>query len=275
MLGERAEELIGYHRAHGTHPVLACARAQVTCRSRDAEDSLAGGVRRGISQYVILGAGLDSFARRSPQARHMRVLEIDHPATQEWKRRVQPGVDGVTSVPVDFTRNSLGDRLGQARFDFAEPAFGQLARRHHVPGPKRHRVDPGRRRRLRGRLRDHRRLHVSGLRDAAGDSYAEQVGQAFAERGEPWLSCFGPGDMAALLGGHGFGAIREVAPAGHGPHGGLGLVRWPRPGPPVPHRPRHDSRPRLKITPTRTTLACPPAGRGPAASSPRGPAAIN
>ncbi len=44
MLGERAAELIGFHRAHGTHPVLAGARAQVTCRSRYAEDRLAGAV---------------------------------------------------------------------------------------------------------------------------------------------------------------------------------------------------------------------------------------
>ena len=52
MLGERADELIGYHRAHGTHPVLSAARAQVTCRSRYTEDRLADGVRRGIGQYV-------------------------------------------------------------------------------------------------------------------------------------------------------------------------------------------------------------------------------
>jgi O-methyltransferase involved in polyketide biosynthesis len=66
MLGERAEELISYHRAHGTHPVLAGARAQVTCRSRYAEDRLAEAIGRGIGQYVLLGAGLDSFAYRSP-----------------------------------------------------------------------------------------------------------------------------------------------------------------------------------------------------------------
>jgi hypothetical protein len=52
MLGERANELMGYHRAHGTHPVLSAARAQVTCRSRYTEDRLADGVRRGIGQYV-------------------------------------------------------------------------------------------------------------------------------------------------------------------------------------------------------------------------------
>ena len=53
MLGERADEYIAFHRAHGTHPILAGARAQATCRSRYAEDSLADGVGRGIGQYVL------------------------------------------------------------------------------------------------------------------------------------------------------------------------------------------------------------------------------
>ena len=57
MLGERAEEFIAYHRAHGTHPVLAGARTQATCRSRYAEDRLARGIEGGIGQYVLLGAG--------------------------------------------------------------------------------------------------------------------------------------------------------------------------------------------------------------------------
>ena len=95
MLGERADELIGFHRAHGTHPILSGAWAQVTCRSRYTEDSLADGIGRGTGQYVILGAGLDSFAGRSRLASRIRVFEIDHPATQEWKRRVAPVPENV------------------------------------------------------------------------------------------------------------------------------------------------------------------------------------
>src|SRR5215472_1653921 len=142
MLGERAEEFIAYHRTHGTHPVLAGARAQVTCRSRYAEDRLARGIERGIGQYVLLGAGLDSFAYRSPLAGQVRVFEVDHPATQEHKRRVagvvagraggvtgaggaagRAGADGVTFVPVDFARDALAGALGRARFDTSRPAF--------------------------------------------------------------------------------------------------------------------------------------------------------
>ena len=65
LLGQQADEFIGYHRAHGEHPVLSAARAQATCRSRYTEDRLAAAATRGITQYVILGAGLDSFAYRA------------------------------------------------------------------------------------------------------------------------------------------------------------------------------------------------------------------
>jgi methyltransferase (TIGR00027 family) len=211
MLGERAEELIGFHRAHGTHPILSGARAQVTCRSRYTEDSLADGIGRGIGQYVILGAGLDSFARRSRLAGQIRVFEIDHPATQEWKRRVAPVPENVRFVPVDFTRDSLRDRLRQAGFDFAAPAFASwlgttmylevsaIEQTLTVTGG----FAPGSE-----IIVDY--MLPAGLRDAAGDSYAEQVGQALAERGEPWLSLFAPEEMAALLRRHGFGPVRDV-----------------------------------------------------------------
>lgn len=109
MLGERAEEFIAYHRAHGTHPVLAGARAQVTCRSRYTEDRLARGIEHGIGQYVLLGAGLDSFAYRSPLAGRVRVFEVDHPVTQEWKRQVAAGsVAGATRRVAGATGSVAG-----------------------------------------------------------------------------------------------------------------------------------------------------------------------
>src|SRR4051794_34915367 len=71
LLGERADELLAYHRDHGSHPVLAGARAQVVCRSRVAEDALRDS---GHTQYVLLGAGLDTFAYRTGG---LRVFEVD------------------------------------------------------------------------------------------------------------------------------------------------------------------------------------------------------
>jgi methyltransferase (TIGR00027 family) len=212
MLGERAEEFISYHRVHGTHPVLAGARAQVTCRSRYTEDCLARAVRDGIGQYVILGAGLDTFAYRSPLARRVRVFEVDHPATQEWKRRARPAPGTITFVPVDLLGDSLEDGLRRAGFDFDAPAFvswlgvtmylddGAIERTAAVLGGLASGTEL---------VADY--MLPAGLRDAAGDTYAELVGQASAERGEPWRSVFAPDAMAALLARHGFGPARDVS----------------------------------------------------------------
>src|SRR6185369_5860728 len=60
-------------------------RAFLVLRSRFAEDGLADAIRRGTRQYVVLGAGLDTFAYRNPH-RGLRVFEVDHPTTQRWKR---------------------------------------------------------------------------------------------------------------------------------------------------------------------------------------------
>jgi methyltransferase (TIGR00027 family) len=211
MLGERAGEFIEYHRAHGTHPVLAGARAQVTCRSRYTEDKLARSIERGTGQYVLLGAGLDTFGYRSPLAGRVRVFEVDHPATQDYKRRVRAAPEGITFVPADFTRDSLADALGRAGFDRARPAFvswlgvtmylDETAVEATVsvlggfaPGTE--------------IVLDY--LLPAGLRDAAGHLYADLAGQVAAERGEPWRSAFAPEDMAALLARHGFGRARDV-----------------------------------------------------------------
>jgi O-methyltransferase involved in polyketide biosynthesis len=74
--------MIGYHRLHGDHIVLAGTRAQVTTRSRYTERRLAELASQGLTQYVILGAGLDTFAYRSPLTGKLRVFEVDPPVTQ-------------------------------------------------------------------------------------------------------------------------------------------------------------------------------------------------
>ena len=69
------------------HPSASIGRLFTTARSRIAEDALSGAVERGIRQIVILGAGLDTFALRNPHGtRQIRIYEVDHPATQGWKR---------------------------------------------------------------------------------------------------------------------------------------------------------------------------------------------
>ena len=85
ILGEDEKDVLQF--ANG-HPAGSIGRLLNAARSRIAEDALSDAVERGIRQIVILGAGLDTFALRNPHAaRQVRVFEVDHPATQSWKRQ--------------------------------------------------------------------------------------------------------------------------------------------------------------------------------------------
>jgi len=102
-------------------------RAFLVMRSRYAEDELARAYERGTRQYVVLGAGLDTFAYRNPH-RSLRVFEVDHPDTQAWKRRrlAEQAIDVPPSlrfVSVDFEKQRLADRLQAAGFRADRPAF--------------------------------------------------------------------------------------------------------------------------------------------------------
>jgi methyltransferase (TIGR00027 family) len=102
-------------------------RAFMAVRSRYSEDRLAEAVAQGVSQCVVLGAGLDTFAYRNPHA-GLRVFEVDHPATQAWKRHCldRSGIAipaSLTFVPVDFETQILRDGLMRAGFRFDQAAF--------------------------------------------------------------------------------------------------------------------------------------------------------
>lgn len=103
--------------------------ATIVIRARYAEEMLAAAVRGGAGQYVIVGAGLDSFALRRPEfARDLQVFELDHPDTQQFKlarlaecgRTSPPGVHYVSS---DLAVESVADALGRAPFDPQQPSF--------------------------------------------------------------------------------------------------------------------------------------------------------
>ncbi len=102
-------------------------RAFLVMRSRFAEDELARAVAHGVDQYVVLGAGLDTFACRNPHAK-LRVFEVDHPSTQAWKRSrlKEQAIEiprSLTFAPVDFERETLADGLTAAGFRAGRPAF--------------------------------------------------------------------------------------------------------------------------------------------------------
>jgi methyltransferase (TIGR00027 family) len=102
-------------------------RAFMVGRSRYAEDNLAAAVAAGVTQFVILGAGLDTFAYRNPFP-GLRVFEVDFPSTQEFKRTMLQSASiaepaNLTFVPLDFEHQTLAASLTQAGFDFTLPTF--------------------------------------------------------------------------------------------------------------------------------------------------------
>lgn len=217
LLGDQADELISYHRLHGSHLVLASARAQVTCRSRYTEQAIAAALGRGVGQYVILGAGLDSFAYRSDLACRVTVFEVDQPATQQLKRQrlAEAGIavpPTARFVPVDFETDSLTSRLVAAGFDLTSPALVSWLGVTMYLG----REAIGAVLREVGQFAAGTELVLdymlsADLRDEIGNSYVEQVAPAAAERGEPWLSFFSPQQMTTLLSGYGFARVRHMA----------------------------------------------------------------
>jgi methyltransferase (TIGR00027 family) len=126
-----AERIIGpgYERdmERAMHYVARDFRLYMSVRSRYAEDRLAQQVAEGVRQYVILGAGLDTFAYRNPFP-SLRVFEVDFPATQAWKHELlaQAGIaipENVTFIPLDLEHKSLAESLLEAGLDAAAPAF--------------------------------------------------------------------------------------------------------------------------------------------------------
>jgi methyltransferase (TIGR00027 family) len=102
-------------------------RAFVAVRSRFAEDELAAAVAMGVKQCVVLGAGLDTFAYRNPFP-DLRVIEVDHPATQRWKRELLQSAGiavppSMSFVAVDFARQSLSEELHRSGFRSGDAAF--------------------------------------------------------------------------------------------------------------------------------------------------------
>jgi methyltransferase (TIGR00027 family) len=190
-------------------------RAFMAVRSRYAEDNLAKAVARGVTQYVVLGAGLDTFAYRNPFT-GLRVFEVDHPATQAWKRQLlaEAGIfvpDTVTYVPVDFEHQTLDASLGEAGFALGEPAFFSWL---GVTPYLRPETTMATFELIHGMCRANavafdyavprERLGVWGR--MAFDALAERVARA----GEPFQGFFDPGELAGSLGRMGYGEVEDL-----------------------------------------------------------------
>jgi methyltransferase (TIGR00027 family) len=127
LLGATYAEELRRTPVRSDRPFSIALRAFLVARSRYAEDNLRRAIEGGVEQYVLLGAGLDTFAYRNSYAQ-LRVFEVDHPATQQWKRELLQRnhiavPESVTYAPVDFERQSLSAQLGDAGFNHGAPAF--------------------------------------------------------------------------------------------------------------------------------------------------------
>lgn len=126
ILGEEAETIA---REAEEHPSRHRMRLFLAVRTRYAEDALAAAVERGVRQIVVLGAGLDTYAYRSSFSDSgIRIFEVDHPATQEWKRQrlMEAGIatpPTLTFAAVDFEHETLAGGLTAAGFNPTQQTF--------------------------------------------------------------------------------------------------------------------------------------------------------
>ena len=129
LLGQQAADRIIQSAQEYQTPERRGLRSHVVLRSRAAEDRLAAAVQRGITQYVILGAGLDTFAYRQPAwARSLRIVEVDHAGTQTAKRGLikkaeLPVPENVVFAAVNFEYESLQVGLKRYQVSLEQPTF--------------------------------------------------------------------------------------------------------------------------------------------------------
>jgi len=198
------------------HPLASIGRLLTAARSRIAEDALSRAVESGIRQIVILGAGLDTFALRNPHgARQTRIYEVDHPATQAWKRERLAEAQialppWLIFVPVDFEQDDVGDKLVAAGFQQNSPAFFTWL--GVVPYLTQDAI---------GRTLD----YMSSIQNSEvvfdymepPQAFSEEMRELVTKRTEQlekmderWASRFEPAGIAAILRSHGFSDIEDI-----------------------------------------------------------------
>jgi methyltransferase (TIGR00027 family) len=219
LAGDQGAAILARLRSEVPPELLVAFSRWVCVRARLPEDIVERAVVDGVRQYVILGAGLDSFAYRRPDLLdRLRVFEVDHPASQAWKQARLGELDvavpeNLVFAPVDFETQTLRDGLERAGFDFgafavfswigvtmyltlgaieatlatvaACPAGTQIVMTYNLP--------------------------ASALRGAALRNRNVLAGLA-EEMGEPFVSLFEPAEAEELLRRMGFDGIVQFGP---------------------------------------------------------------
>ena len=209
----------GWRSRPDMSPFTRPFRASIVARARFIEDLVTDQVARGVAQYVLLGAGLDTFAQRRPElASRLLVFEVDRPGPQEWKRRrlVELGLGVPPSlrlVPVDFEAgDAWWERLAAAGFDASRPAVvsstgvSMYLTREAISATLRAvaALAPG------STLAMSFMLPIE-LADPAVRPGIEQAAKGARASGTPFISFFTPVEMLALAREAGFKDVQHVS----------------------------------------------------------------
>jgi methyltransferase (TIGR00027 family) len=213
ILGKHADNLL---QMLNGHPSASIGRLLTAARSRIAEDALSKAVERGVRQVVILGAGLDTLALRNPHSDRITIFEVDHPATQAWKRQRLAEAElavppWLTFVPVNFERDDLQSKLGSAGFvrtlatfftwlgvvpyltrDAIDDTLGFIA---SIPNSE--------------VVFDYPEPHESCTEDVKTFAGARMA--QLEKIKEQWVSHFEPAGIAAILRSHGFDEVEDIS----------------------------------------------------------------
>jgi len=203
----------------GSDPDARLLRLFIAVRSRVAEDALGRAIANGLGQVVVLGAGLDTFAYRAGGRAGLRIFEVDHPATQAWKRDLLSRAniripEGVTFAPVDFERGTVAGGLASAGFDASletfftwlgvvpylteDAVFSTLGFVATLPGGAHVVFDYGN--------------SPAALAEADGRALHDALAERVAEAGESFKSYFETDALAGALRALGFRDIEDLGP---------------------------------------------------------------
>ena len=219
LLGEGAEQRIREAAERYQTPEALALRSHVVLRSRFAEDRLSTAVQRGVSQYVIVGAGFDTFALRQPLwANSLKVIEVDHLSSQAAKR-LRIGEVGrqipmnVVFADIDFEQESLRDGLLRNGVTVTKPTFFSWL------GVTMYLTDSAINATLRSMATfpEGSEVVLTFLQPSMGDPHASpsepsQLAQRVAESGEPFVSYFDQSTVKEKLLAAGFSSVEFLTP---------------------------------------------------------------
>jgi methyltransferase (TIGR00027 family) len=212
LLGAQADETIRRAVARHQSPGGKALRAHVVLRSRFTEDRLETAAAKGVSRYILIGAGFDTFALRQPSwARGLKIIEVDHPATQSAKRGriAKAGLsepENLIFAPADFERESLGEVLARCGVSPRGPGFfSWLGVTMYLEETA---IDAT----LRAIAEFAPGTEVTLTFRQPLDDASSMLAARVSDLGEPFVSFFTPGEIEAKLRRNGFSGIDFLTP---------------------------------------------------------------